>query len=117
MSHVERPATSHDKTYAGVRRASKRGQSVHGSNDNSTTCARRPTNSPRRSCSTTASTRLGTSAGQGEFETKICLAEMALRDARLDELDVEGLLAFVQHLLSNTARLWLAANPEQKQRL
>ncbi len=52
-----------------------------------------------------------------ELEQEIGLAEMAQNDARLEQLDVEGLLAFAEHVLSNAERLWLEAGLEQKQRL
>jgi site-specific DNA recombinase len=42
---------------------------------------------------------------------------VALHDARLDELDVEGVLAFAEHLLLNAARMWAEASLDQKQRL
>jgi site-specific DNA recombinase len=45
------------------------------------------------------------------------LAEMAVNDARIDELDIEGVLAFADHLLLNVARMWAEASPDQKQRL
>jgi hypothetical protein len=45
------------------------------------------------------------------------LAEMACNDARIDELDIEGVLAFAEHLLLNVARMWTEASLDQKQRL
>ena len=45
------------------------------------------------------------------------LAQIALREAELEELDVGGVLAFAEHLLTNAARLWMEASLEQKQRL
>jgi hypothetical protein len=47
----------------------------------------------------------------------ITLAEMELHDASLDELDVEGVLNFAEHVLLNTSRLWVECSLEQKQRL
>lgn len=46
----------------------------------------------------------------------ITLAEMELNDAKLDELDVEAVLNFSQHLILNAARLWTEFSLEQKQR-
>ena len=43
--------------------------------------------------------------------------ESSLEDARLEEIDVEGLLGFAEHVLANAARLWTEASAEQKQRL
>lgn len=40
-----------------------------------------------------------------KLDEEIALAEPALHDARLDELDVEGVLAFAEDLLANPARL------------
>jgi site-specific DNA recombinase len=45
------------------------------------------------------------------------LAEMARNDARIDELDIEGVLAFAEHLLLNVAPMWSEASLDQKQRL
>ena len=45
------------------------------------------------------------------------LAQIELREAELEELDVEGVLAFAEHLLTNAARLWTEASLDQKQRL
>ncbi len=47
----------------------------------------------------------------------IALVRIELEDARLEEIDVEGLLGFAEHLLGNAARLWMEATAEQKQRL
>ena len=47
----------------------------------------------------------------------MALAELELHEVRLEELDVEGVLAFAEHLLTNAARLWLEASLDQKQRL
>jgi hypothetical protein len=48
---------------------------------------------------------------------EVALARIELEDARLDEIDVEGILGFAEHVLGNAARLWMNASPEQKQRL
>jgi hypothetical protein len=47
----------------------------------------------------------------------IALAEIAVHDSELDELEVEAVLAFAEYALRNTARLWLESNVEQKQKL
>lgn len=52
-----------------------------------------------------------------KIDEEIALAESALHDARLDELDVEGVLNFAEYVLGNSARLWTEASIEQKQRL
>ncbi len=45
------------------------------------------------------------------------LAEMELHDATLEELDVEGILVFAEHVLTNASGLWSEASLDQKQRL
>ena len=35
-----------------------------------------------------------------------------LEDARLDQIDVEGLLGFAEYVLTNAARLWTEATAE-----
>ena len=45
------------------------------------------------------------------------LAEVELHEAKIEEFDVEGIVAFAEHLLTNAARLWLEASLDQKQRL
>lgn len=52
-----------------------------------------------------------------KLEEEITLAEMRLEDARLDEIDLDGILNFAHHLLEDVGRLWVEASPEQKQRL
>ncbi len=47
----------------------------------------------------------------------IALARIELEDARLDEIDIEGVLGFAEHVLGNAARLWVEASVEQKRRL
>ena len=42
---------------------------------------------------------------------------MALHEARLDDLDVEGVLNFAEHVLTNAGRLWTELSLDQKQRL
>ena len=48
---------------------------------------------------------------------RLALAQLELHDAELDELDVEGLLAFAERLLTNAARLWPSLDLGQKIRL
>lgn len=47
---------------------------------------------------------------------EIALSKTALHDATLDELDVEGVLAFAQYVLTKPGRLWIEASLEQRQR-
>ena len=47
----------------------------------------------------------------------LTLAEMELRDARLEELDVESLLEFAKHLALHADRLWMEAAHEDRQQL
>jgi hypothetical protein len=46
----------------------------------------------------------------------IANAEMECGDAKLEELDVQGVLAFAEHALTNASRLWVDASLDQKQR-
>jgi site-specific DNA recombinase len=47
----------------------------------------------------------------------IAVARIDLEDAKLEEIDVEGVLGFAEHVLTDAARLWTEAPLEQKQRL
>ena len=49
-----------------------------------------------------------------KLREEVTLAELELNDARLEELDVEAVLAFAEHLLGNAARIWVEASPTQK---
>jgi hypothetical protein len=48
---------------------------------------------------------------------EIALAQLELEDARIEEIDVEGVLGFAEHLLTNAARLWQEATIEQRPRI
>ena len=52
-----------------------------------------------------------------KLREELTLAELELHEIRLEELDVEGVLAFAEHLLTNAGRLWMEASLDQKQRL
>ena len=41
------------------------------------------------------------------------LVDVSLHEARLEQLDVEGLLAFAEHVFTDAARLWSEARPAQ----
>jgi site-specific DNA recombinase len=45
------------------------------------------------------------------------LLQMELHEARVEEMDVEGLLAFAETLLADASRVWWEATPDQKNRL
>jgi hypothetical protein len=45
------------------------------------------------------------------------LLEIESHETRIDELDVEGLLAFAEQIVADASRLWFEAVPEQKTRL
>jgi hypothetical protein len=51
------------------------------------------------------------------LDQEIALAEIAAHDAKLDELDVEAVVVFAEHVLLNAGRLWQEFSLEQKQRL
>lgn len=48
---------------------------------------------------------------------ELALAETELNEAVIEHLDVEGVLAFAEHLLADAARLWVELRLEQKQQL
>jgi len=52
-----------------------------------------------------------------KLDEEIASAEVAVHEAHVDELDVEGVLGFAEHLLSDPARMWCEASLDQKQRL
>ena len=52
-----------------------------------------------------------------KLNEKIVLAEMQERKAKLEGYDVEGVLAFAEHVILNAARLWTEFSSDQKQRL
>ncbi len=47
----------------------------------------------------------------------VAVARIDLEGAKLEEIDVEGLLGFAEHVLANAASLWTEAPNDQKQRL
>ena len=50
-------------------------------------------------------------------EEELTLAELELYDAKVNEFDVEGVIAFAEHLVSHASRLWAEAELDQRQRL
>jgi site-specific DNA recombinase len=52
-----------------------------------------------------------------KLREQLALAELELSDAVESQLDVEGVLAFAEHLLTNAARLWIELDLDQKQQL
>ena len=44
------------------------------------------------------------------------LSEIDLKDARLEEMDMEGMLNFASYAVSNAARIWVECTLDQKQR-
>ena len=47
----------------------------------------------------------------------MALAEIDLAEAVVQHLDVEGVLAFDEHLLLNVDRLWMTVGFDEKQKL
>jgi hypothetical protein len=54
---------------------------------------------------------------RGQLREQLALAEMELSATTENQIDVEGLLAFADHLLTNAARLWMELDLDQKQQL
>jgi hypothetical protein len=52
-----------------------------------------------------------------QVREQLALAEIELNDAVLDQLDIDGVLAFAEHVVTNAARLWIELDLVQKQRL
>ena len=50
-------------------------------------------------------------------EEELTLARIDRYDAEIDEFDIEGTLAFAEHLVSHSSRLWIEAELDQRQRL
>jgi hypothetical protein len=47
----------------------------------------------------------------------VALAEIELNDAVLSQLDIDGVLAFAEHVMTNAARLWMELGLGQRQQL
>jgi site-specific DNA recombinase len=52
-----------------------------------------------------------------QLREHLALAEIELNDAVLDQLDINGVLAFAEHVFTNAAGLWMELELVQKQRL
>ena len=52
-----------------------------------------------------------------KLNEEITLAEMQERDAKLEGYDMEGVLAFAEHVVLNAGRLWTEFSSDQKERL
>src|SRR4029077_1160607 len=52
-----------------------------------------------------------------QLREQLALAEMEIGDGVLNQLDVEGVLAFAEHVLTNAARLWMELGLDDRQRL
>ncbi len=48
---------------------------------------------------------------------KLALAELELHEARIENVDIEGVLGFAEHLLENAAQMWVDAGLEQRRQL
>ncbi len=71
----------------------------------------------RRSSISRALTRTHTSEMRTKLTEELTLAEMELRDAQAEEIEIEAVLDFAEMILLNASNLWKAAPAEQKQRL
>jgi hypothetical protein len=54
---------------------------------------------------------------RAKLAEELALAEMELREAQAEEIEIETVLDFAQMVLTNASNLWKAAPVEQKQRL
>jgi len=51
------------------------------------------------------------------LQQELAVAELELQDARIDRIDVEGVLGFAEHLMANTARVWMEGTLSQRQHI
>jgi hypothetical protein len=51
------------------------------------------------------------------LRAEITVAELELGDARFDELEVEGVLAFAEHVFGNLVALWTNADANDRRRI
>ena len=49
--------------------------------------------------------------------TRVARAESELNDAVIEQLDVDGVLGFAEHVIENGAPLWMLLGLDEKQRL
>src|SRR5437764_8366906 len=54
---------------------------------------------------------------RAKWAEELTLAEMELRDAQAEEIEIETALDFAEMVLLNASNLWKSAPSEQKQRL
>jgi hypothetical protein len=56
-------------------------------------------------------------AAAARLDRELTLAKIDRHEAEIDEFDIEGTLAFAEHLVTHASRLWLEASLGQRQRL
>jgi hypothetical protein len=52
-----------------------------------------------------------------KLREELALVRLELKEAKVEEIDLEGVLAFTEHVVRDAARLWIEATLEQKVRL
>ena len=52
-----------------------------------------------------------------KLQEEIALAELELHESRINHIDVKGVLAFAEHLVSNLASIWIEASLTQRQEI
>jgi hypothetical protein len=52
-----------------------------------------------------------------KVQQELMIAELELDDARMDQWDVEGVLAFAERLITNVGSIWLEATLSQRQQI
>jgi hypothetical protein len=52
-----------------------------------------------------------------KVQENLAVADRELHEARIDRIDVEGVLGFAEHLIANAARAWMEASLEQRQQI
>ena len=52
-----------------------------------------------------------------QLREQVALAEIELNDMVIGQLDIDGVLAFAEHVMTNAARLWMELGLNQRQQL
>ena len=108
-----RIASSTSGSSGGRKRRSGRRSRSGGSRPSS----RSSTGSTRRSCTRSRSTSRATSRQRDKLREELTLAQIDHHAEAVDELDVQGILAFAERILPRASDLWVQASLDYKQRL
>jgi hypothetical protein len=79
--------------------------------------SRSSTDSTKRSCTRSRSTSPATAVNANKLREELTLAQIDRHTEAVDELDVQGILAFAERILPRASDLWVQASLDYKQRL